>query len=82
MFLFHHTLCFFAGNDLPSWAPGAALVPALLATILFFMDQHITAIIVNRKDNKLKVNNEEWVWSLCHLYYDLYNIYFDPIFFY
>ena len=36
------------------WIP-AALVPALLATILIFMDQQITAVIVNRKENLLKV---------------------------
>jgi hypothetical protein len=35
---------------------GAALLPALLATILIFMDQQITAVIINRKENKLKVN--------------------------
>jgi hypothetical protein len=34
----------------------AALLPALLATILIFMDQQITAVIINRKENKLKVN--------------------------
>ncbi|KAK3789928.1 hypothetical protein RRG08_004040 [Elysia crispata] len=32
----------------------AALLPALLATILIFMDQQITAVIVNRKEHKLK----------------------------
>jgi hypothetical protein len=37
----------------------AALLPALLATILIFMDQQITAVIVNRKENKLKVNSIE-----------------------
>jgi len=31
-----------------------AIVPALLGTILIFMDQQITAVIVNRKENKLK----------------------------
>ncbi|PSN36093.1 Sodium-driven chloride bicarbonate exchanger [Blattella germanica] len=31
-----------------------ALLPALLGTILIFMDQQITAVIVNRKENKLK----------------------------
>jgi hypothetical protein len=31
-------------------------VPAMLATILIFMDQQITAVIVNRRENKLKVN--------------------------
>jgi hypothetical protein len=39
----------------PFWSVFAALVPALLATILIFMDQQITAVIVNRKDHKLKV---------------------------
>lgn len=33
----------------------AAFFPALLATILIFMDQQITAVIVNRKENKLRV---------------------------
>jgi hypothetical protein len=37
------------------WLIFAAIIPALLATILIFMDQHITAVIVNRKGNKLKV---------------------------
>ncbi|UYV73776.1 SLC4A7 [Cordylochernes scorpioides] len=41
------------GNN-PHWIPVAAIVPALLATILIFMDQQITAVIVNRKENKLK----------------------------
>ena len=49
------------GNGLPSWAPPAAIIPAILATILLFVDQHITALIVNRKDNKLKV------WFPCGL---------------
>lgn len=31
-----------------------AVFPAMLATILIFMDQQITAVIVNRKENKLK----------------------------
>ncbi|CAD5125304.1 DgyrCDS13545 [Dimorphilus gyrociliatus] len=31
-----------------------AIVPALLCTILIFLDQQITAVIVNRKENKLK----------------------------
>ena len=33
----------------------AAAAPALLGTILIFMDQQITSVIVNRKENKLKV---------------------------
>ncbi|KAL7044697.1 hypothetical protein ACKWTF_002028 [Chironomus riparius] len=31
-----------------------AVIPALLGTILIFMDQQITAVIINRKENKLK----------------------------
>ncbi|GAB6031309.1 hypothetical protein CHUAL_009105 [Chamberlinius hualienensis] len=38
----------------PWWTSIAAIIPALLATILIFMDQQITAVIVNRKENKLK----------------------------
>jgi len=34
----------------------AAILPSLLATILIFMDQQITAVIVNRKENKLLVS--------------------------
>ncbi|KAK7507322.1 hypothetical protein BaRGS_00001257 [Batillaria attramentaria] len=37
----------------PWWTALAAVVPALLAVILIFMDQQITAVIVNRKENKL-----------------------------
>lgn len=32
-----------------------AIVPAIIATILIFMDQQITAVIINRKEFKLKV---------------------------
>ncbi|XP_074878308.1 electroneutral sodium bicarbonate exchanger 1-like, partial [Buteo buteo] len=38
----------------PWWTVLAALVPALLCTILIFMDQQISAVIVNRKEHKLK----------------------------
>lgn len=38
----------------PWWTTLAAFAPALLATILIFMDQQITAVIINRKENKLK----------------------------
>jgi hypothetical protein len=34
-----------------------AIVPALIATILIFMDQQITAVIINRKEFKLKKSN-------------------------
>uniref|UniRef100_A0A4W4FN02 Anion exchange protein n=1 Tax=Electrophorus electricus TaxID=8005 RepID=A0A4W4FN02_ELEEL len=42
----------FGGN--PWWVYLAALLPALLVTILIFMDQQITAVIINRKEHKLK----------------------------
>ncbi|XP_062991274.1 electrogenic sodium bicarbonate cotransporter 1 isoform X2 [Elgaria multicarinata webbii] len=42
----------FGGN--PWWVYMAAAIPALLVTILIFMDQQITAVIVNRKEHKLK----------------------------
>lgn len=38
----------------PWWTAPMALLPALLACILIFMDQQITTVIVNRKENKLK----------------------------
>ncbi|XP_037039842.1 electroneutral sodium bicarbonate exchanger 1 isoform X11 [Bradysia coprophila] len=38
----------------PMWSWIVAIAPALLGTILIFMDQQITAVIVNRKENKLK----------------------------
>ncbi|XP_064475262.1 sodium-driven chloride bicarbonate exchanger-like isoform X3 [Ornithodoros turicata] len=43
---------FFGRN--PWWTMLAAVAPALLCTILIFMDQQITAVIINRKENKLK----------------------------
>ncbi|ODN05552.1 Sodium-driven chloride bicarbonate exchanger [Orchesella cincta] len=42
----------FGGN--PIWTLFVAPLPALLATILIFMDQQITAVIINRKEHKLK----------------------------
>ncbi|KAF4098880.1 electrogenic sodium bicarbonate cotransporter 1 [Onychostoma macrolepis] len=42
----------FGGN--PWWVYLASFLPALLVTILIFMDQQITAVIVNRKEHKLK----------------------------
>ncbi|XP_030920977.1 electrogenic sodium bicarbonate cotransporter 4 [Geospiza fortis] len=38
----------------PWWVYLASALPALLVTILIFMDQQITAVIVNRKEHKLK----------------------------
>ena len=34
-----------------------AAFPALLLTVLLFMDQQITSVIVNRKEHKLKVGS-------------------------
>jgi hypothetical protein len=45
---------FFGKN--PLWTIPVAIIPALIATILIFMDQQITAVIINRKEFKLKVN--------------------------
>ncbi|CAF1042986.1 unnamed protein product [Adineta steineri] len=43
---------FFGEN--PLWTIPVAIIPALIATILIFMDQQITAVIINRKEFKLK----------------------------
>jgi hypothetical protein len=44
---------FFGKN--PAWTIPLAIIPALIATILIFMDQQITSVIINRKEFKLKV---------------------------
>ncbi|XP_021335416.1 sodium-driven chloride bicarbonate exchanger isoform X2 [Danio rerio] len=38
----------------PWWTVIVTCIPALLCTILIFMDQQITAVIINRKEHKLK----------------------------
>ncbi|KAM9187532.1 sodium bicarbonate cotransporter 3 isoform 10-T10 [Dugong dugon] len=38
----------------PWWTLLIAAIPALLCTILIFMDQQITAVIINRKEHKLR----------------------------
>lgn len=38
----------------PLYSILVALPPALLGTILIFMDQQITSVIINRKEYKLK----------------------------
>ncbi|XP_026774792.2 sodium bicarbonate cotransporter 3 isoform X2 [Pangasianodon hypophthalmus] len=38
----------------PWWMVLVSVIPALLCTILIFMDQQITAVIINRKEHKLK----------------------------
>ena len=42
----------------PWWVYLASALPALLVTILIFMDQQITAVIVNRKEHKLRVSRD------------------------
>lgn len=42
----------------PWWTVLAASIPALLCTILIFMDQQITAVIINRKEHKLLVRKK------------------------
>ena len=41
----------------PLWSIGLAVPFSLMATILIFMDQQITAVIVNRRENKLVKEN-------------------------
>ena len=38
----------------PLWTAPLAFFPAMLACVLIFMDQQITTVIVNRRENKLK----------------------------
>ncbi|MDH5399387.1 MAG: sodium bicarbonate transporter family protein [Cyclobacteriaceae bacterium] len=40
--------------EVPTWVIFAAIGPAILATILLFLDQNITTRLVNSSDNKLK----------------------------
>lgn len=43
----------------PWWICLASVVPAILVTILIFMDQQITAVILNRKEYKLQVSRTQ-----------------------
>ena len=49
----------------PTWSIGLAAVFALMGTILIFMDQQITAVIVNRQGfkNDIFLENCEIFWS-------------------
>ncbi|XP_052459736.1 electrogenic sodium bicarbonate cotransporter 1-like isoform X2 [Carassius gibelio] len=47
-------------GGIPWWVYLAAALPVLLVTILLFMDQQITAVIVNRKEHKLKGTESNW----------------------
>ena len=40
--------------SVPLWIPFAALGPAILVTVLVYLDQNITARLVNSPDHKLK----------------------------
>jgi hypothetical protein len=53
---------FFGKN--PVWTIPLAIIPALIATILIFMDQQITSVIINRKEFKLKVI-DPWYFLFC-----------------
>ncbi|CAF1338245.1 unnamed protein product, partial [Didymodactylos carnosus] len=44
---------FYTGKN-PWWTIPLAILPALIGTILIFMDQQVTAVIINRKEFKLK----------------------------
>lgn len=41
------------------WLAIATVLPAIFFSILVMMDQNITSVIINRKDNKLKVKSDE-----------------------
>ena len=45
--------------DLPVWARWASLVPALMATVLLFLDQNITVRLVNNPQYKMKKGRTE-----------------------
>jgi len=45
--------------DLPVWARFAALLPALMATVLLFLDQNITVRVVNNPRYKMKKGRRE-----------------------
>lgn len=47
----------------------AGLPPAFLSTILIFMDQQITAVIVNRKENKLNVTAAALIFGFLLSYF-------------
>ena len=46
------------------WLIPFAIIPAILGTILIFLDQQITSVIVNRKEHKLKVSGFP---PFCHI---------------
>lgn len=48
----------------PWWTTIITFIPALLCTILIFMDQQITAVIINRKEHKLKVRSKSLTFNI------------------
>jgi len=54
-----HSFLVNPGEIDPWWLSILAILPALLATILVFLDQQITAVIVNRKEHKLKASHTQ-----------------------
>ena len=51
------------GGDLPGWFPFAAALPALIAAVLIFLAQNITARLVNSPENRL-VKGPAYHWDL------------------
>lgn len=45
----------------PWWVCLVSVVPAVLVTILIFMDQQITAVILNRREYKLQVSGAQGI---------------------
>ena len=58
------------------WVILFAALPAAFYTILLVMDRRIQAVIVNRKDNKLKVSEREHLFNLIYLIFFFYFIKF------
>ena len=44
-----------------------AIGPAIIATVLIFMDQQITAVIINRKDFKMKAGFSTYIIQVSSL---------------
>jgi len=51
----------------PWWTVLVASVPALLCTILIFMDQQITAVIINRKEHKLLASKKDTIKKVSYI---------------
>jgi HCO3- transporter family. len=54
--------------DLPMWARFASFVPALMATVLLFLDQNITVRLVNNPSYKMEKGRRKGIyWMECTL---------------